>query len=163
MVTNKRGWTMVELMIATAIVGLLALVVAPLIIQTTRFFLMNTARAEVQRDARTVLEIINRFLRQGNSATISIDQVAGQPSRSRITFTTYPGINMVFYQQGRTLYHTFSGNTKPLSKNLKFIAFSYPRSDDPTILSVAITMEKDIFEGRTKALELSIERVRIMN
>ena len=50
-----------------------------------------------------------------------------------------------------------------ITGNLRYIAFTYPRSDDPTIISVAVTMEKATYEGGTKALELSIEKVRIMN
>ncbi len=153
---------MVELLMTVSIMALLALVVAPLIIHMLRFYRINSARTEIQRDARSALATINRFLRQSYAATVVIDQVTGQPSHSRISFTTNSGVDMRFFQQDNQLYKV-DDSTTSISKNLRFIAFSYPRSDDPTIISVAMTMEKGTYESKTKALELSIEKVRVMN
>jgi uncharacterized protein (TIGR02599 family) len=159
---DRRGYTLIEVLVTVAILALLALVTAPLTLHLVRFFRLNNAKLEIQRDARVSLDTINRFLRQANSATVVIGQQAGQPSHSRIDFTTYQGRAMSFYQQGRTLYQV-AGSTSTLSNNLRFIGFSYPRSDDPTILSVAVTMEHATYQGRTKVLELSIQKVRVMN
>jgi len=64
---------------------------------------------------------------------------------------------MSFYQQGTVLYQV-AQSTTAISQNLHYIAFTYPRTDDPTIISVAITMEKATYEGGYKALELSIRK-----
>lgn len=153
---------MVELMVTATVLALMALIVAPLLLQMVRFFRINSAKVEIQRDARTCLDTINRFLRQANSATVAIDQLTGQPPHSRIAFRTVSGANFIYYQQNNKLYQVGTSTT-PLSSNLRFVSFSYPRSDDPTIISVALTMEKATIEGRTKALELTIEKVRVMN
>lgn len=153
---------MIELIMTSAILSLLALMVTPLMIHMVRFYRLNSARVEIQRDARTCLDTINRFLRQANSSSVVIDQLSGQPSHSRISFTTYSGRNLSFYQQNTTLYKVDT-STIPISGNLRFLAFSYPRSDDPTIISVVVTMEKATYEGQRKALELSIQKVRVMN
>jgi hypothetical protein len=46
---------------------------------------------------------------------------------------------------------------------LRYIAFTYARTDDPSILSVSITTEKETYESGTKALQMAIEKVRVMN
>ncbi len=67
---------------------------------------------------------------------------------------------MMFYQNGKSLYQV-AGSTTLISNNVQYIAFTYPRTDDPTIMSVALTMEKATYQGGYKALELSIQKVRI--
>jgi hypothetical protein len=54
-------------------------------------------------------------------------------------------------------------NVSKLSDLLSFIAFTFPRTDDATIVSVSLTMQKATFEGGSKALELTVQKVRIMN
>lgn len=153
---------MVELMVTATVLALMVLIVSPLLLQMVRFFRINSAKVEIQRDARTCLDLINRFLRQANSATVTISNATGQPPHSRIAFTTVSGTNFIYYQQNNKLFQVTT-TTSTLSSNLRYLSFSYPRSDDPTIISVALTMEKATIEGRTKALELTIEKVRVMN
>jgi prepilin-type N-terminal cleavage/methylation domain-containing protein len=162
MVKKRSGFTIIEAIIVMAIIGLFVMMGPRLLVNTVRFIQLHTAKVEIQRDARTSLDIVNRFLRQAQAATVVVDQVSGQPPFSRISFTTIQGQTMSFYQQWNKLYQG-ADSTIPITSNLRYIAFTYPRSDDPTIISVAMTMEKATYEGGRKALELSIEKVRIMN
>jgi len=150
-------------MISVAIIGILSTVGPPIFIQMQRFYIQNSARNDVQRDARQSLDIINRFVRQAVSMTIQIDQVSGQPPYSRLSFTSIKGQTVSFWQSGTKLYMKLNNNTSVLAKNLRYIAFVFPRSDDITIINVSMTMEQKSYEGTTKALELSIEKVRVMN
>jgi prepilin-type N-terminal cleavage/methylation domain-containing protein len=158
----KSGLSLVELLLVIAILGILAMVGPRMIISIIKFYQLHTAKLEIQRDARVPLDIVNRFLRQAKAASVVIDQISGQPPASRVSFTTLDGQNMVFYQRGTSVYQV-ARSTAVISQNLHYLAFTYPRSDDPTIISVAITMAHSTYEGGSKALELSIEKVRIMN
>jgi hypothetical protein len=149
-------------MMVLAIIGVVAVIGPRIMVQLVRFYYLHNAKIEIQRDARVSLDIINRFLRQATASSVVIDQAPGQPPYSRIAFKTIQGQSMMFYQQG-TIFYQVAASTTTLSQNLRYIAFAYPRSDDPTIISVAITMEKGTYQLATKALELSIEKVRIMN
>jgi len=162
MVKTRHGFTLIEVIIVIAILGILASVVPKLIIQIVRFTSLHSAKTAIQRDARASLDNINRFLRQGQSSTVVIDQVTGEAPFSRISFTGINSQRYMFYQQGTKLYQV-SVSTTMLTDNLRYLAFTYPRTDDITIISVAMTMEKATYEGGTKALELSIEKVRVMN
>lgn len=158
----QAGFSLTEVMIVVAILGVVFTMGPTLLRQVMRFYYLHNAKVEIQRDARTCLDTVNRFVRQAQSSSVTIDQISGQPPFSRISFSLIDGQTMSFYQQGTTLYQV-AQSTTPITRNLRFIAFTYPRSDDPTIISVAMTMEKATFEGGTKALELSIEKVRVMN
>lgn len=160
---SRRGYTLTEAMLTVAIVGILATVAAPLLVNTTNFWRQTTARNDIERDVRVSLDVINRMLRQAQKSTVTVDQVSGQPPFSRITFTTIDGRIISFYQTGNILYQTFGGKISVLSRNVGFIAFAYPRTDDTTIVSVALTAQAATYKGGLKALQLSIQKVRIMN
>lgn len=160
---RKGGFTLVETIITASILSLLALVIVPLLVHASRFFLLNRTRVELQRDARVCLAIITRSLRQASSASVSISQASGQPYYSQISFNDVGGVPYVYSQSGTLLRETRAGTTKTLSDDLRFLNFYFPRSDDMTIVSVSLTLEKAIFEGRTKALHVATERVRVMD
>jgi len=163
-ISGRRGFTLTEAMITVAIVSILATVSAQLLLQVNRYFILSQARLDVQREARAAMYVINRSLRQAQSNTILIDrQSSSQPFYSRITFTKIQGSTMSFHQSGTSLIRTEGGRSSTLTKNLRYLAFSFPRSDDLTIVSVATTLEKTIYEGRKKALHMASEKVRVMN
>ena len=166
-VKKRKGVTLMELMLTVAILGIVAGVGAPLMYQTTNFWRLTSARFAIQRDVRTSIDMINRFTRQAKGSTVVIDSAAGQPPFSRIQFqyTNSSGndTTMYFYQSGKKLYMNNGGTITMLSENLAYIAFTYPRTDDTSIVSVAMTMQSPTYRGGKKALQLSIQKVRIMN
>jgi prepilin-type N-terminal cleavage/methylation domain-containing protein len=164
MTTRSRGWTLTEAMISVAILAILATLGAPLMTQVQRFYLQSESRDSIEKDARDSLNIINRFMRMAKSTTIVIDSFsAAEPPYSRVTFTTSDNRTMSFWQSGTSLYQKVGNSTEKLSGNLRFIAFTFPRTDDPSIISVSMTMEKSTYQGGSKALQLTIQKVRVMN
>ena len=169
MVTRRRGVTLTEMMIVVAIMSVVFVIAAPLLLQVNRTFIMNRTRVELQQEARAVMYVVTRNLRQAQNGTITIDRAnTNQPFYSRITFTkvaatTGVSPTLVFQQEGTSLYQVINSVKRPLSKNLKYLAFSFPRSDDMGIISVSFTLEKSIFEGRKKAFHMASEKVRVMN
>lgn len=159
----RGGFTIVETIVTASILSLLALIIAPLLVHSTRFFLLNRTRVELQRDARACLGILTRNLREASSSTIVISQAAGQPYYSQIAFTDINGNSYVYSQNGNILRETRGARITTLSDDLRFLNFYLPRSDDMTIVSVSLTLEKAIFEGRTKALHVATEKVRVMD
>ena len=160
---NAKGYTLSEMLMVVAIMGILASVAAPLLVRVTNFWRQTTARNEIERDVRASLDIINRFLRQADRRTVLLGQVSGQPPYSRVSFITEKGQSVVFYQQGNKLYMSLDGVSSMLSERVGYIAFTYPRTDDTSIVSVAVTMQAPTYFGGRKDLQLSISKVRIMN
>lgn len=164
---GRAGYTLTELMMVVAIIGILALVGPTMMINMQNFFLMTSARYEIQRDARTSLDLMNRFIRQAYQTSIVIDTPAGQGPYSHITFSLPDGRVMQFKQNGSKLLQvvtdTAGTHTTTLTTNLIYIAFTFPHTDDTSIVSVSVTMGKQIQLGRRKVLELTIQKVRVMN
>jgi hypothetical protein len=154
---------MTEMLMVALIVGVLASIGARILLQVNRYFVMTNTRAELQREARAIMYVINRSLRQADTDSVLIDRAAGQPFYSRLTFTKMQGQTLTFAQNGTSLVQTVAGKSMTLSKNVKYIAFTFPRSDDLSVVSVSVTLEKSIYQGRTKALHMASEKVRIMN
>ena len=157
-----------ELMIVVAILGVVVSVGSRLFIQTTRFVRLSSARSEIQRDARMALANMNREIRQAQASSVVVDQAAGQPPQSRITFTRYKpdgsSQTVSYYQQGKKLYLQVGAQAgRAIAENLRYIAFTYPKTDDGTIISVSVTFEKATYEAQTKSLQMAVEKVRIMN
>lgn len=161
---RNGGYSLTEMMLVVAILGILSTVGPLLITQTNKFFLMTTTKADLQKEARAAMYVINRALRQAQSNSITIDRLAaGQPFYSRITFTKIQGTTMSFHQNGNQLIMTQGTNIKILTKNVRYLAFNFPRSEDLTIVSIGMTLEKATYGGQTKALHMASEKVRVMN
>lgn len=164
LIRTSNGFSVPELLVTMTIISFVAIVTVQFFTSGMKWYNLTMAKMTIQRDARTTLDILNRNLRQAVSSTVVIDEFdANQPPYSQIQFDTIRGRSYTFYQKGNKLYLSFDGTTKILTDTLRYIAFSYPRTDDLTILSTSLTLEKASYSGQTKALQLSIEKVRMMN
>jgi prepilin-type N-terminal cleavage/methylation domain-containing protein len=159
---RSRGVTLAELMVVLAIVSIVVALGDTLFVNVINFYQLSQARIDVQRDARTVFDLMERDLRQAVNSTIVIDQATGQPPYSRITFQNTSGVTTQYYQSGTNLYMVVSG-THTLTNHIEYIAFSHPRTDEPSILSISLTLSEATYKGGYKALQLSMQKVRIMN
>lgn len=164
MVRRRRGYSLVESLLVVAILGILASLAAGLLVQVSRYWSLTTARLSLQREARAALYVMGRELRQAQSASIVIDRYnTSQPFCSRISFQkTGQTTVRSFYQKGNQLIQ-LGGQPTVLSNSLAYFAVTFPRSDDMTIVSLSMTLQKSIYEGRTKALHMASEKAQVMN
>jgi len=157
------GYTLLEMMLVVAIVGIVASTGAYLLVHLNDFYQLTQANNDIERDARQCLDTMNRYIRQAQDLSITVSTPSNGGPYSRIDFTTIDGRNMSFYQSGDELVQVIGNTTTVMSKHLSYIAFTFPQSDDPTIVSVSLTMGETIQRGQKKVLELTIEKVRVMN
>jgi prepilin-type N-terminal cleavage/methylation domain-containing protein len=167
---DQNGFTLTELMVTTIVIGLLTIVVSSFLIGGLKFYRLSTAKGEIQRNARNTIDIINRNLRQAQGDTITISRYdTSQPFFSKIEFTDINGNKNRFYQLRDKLFvgkkpsGAASWTDNQFADSLRVLTFAYPRTDDDTIVSVSLCFEKATYQGATKALQLSVEKVRIMN
>lgn len=169
---DPTGMTLLEAIVALAILGIVFSVAPRLFIQMNRFYRQHIARVAVQQNARLALDAITRNLRQAQAESIVIDQIPGpppQPPHSRITFarlqpSTTDTVAVSFYGVGHKLYQKVGPlDARVLAENLRYIAFSYPRTDDVRTISVSVTFERGTYEGSSEALQMAFERVHVIN
>jgi prepilin-type N-terminal cleavage/methylation domain-containing protein len=163
MVKRNAGFSLMETIMTVAILGIVVMVAPTIINQTVKFFILGKVRLELQREARAAMYVMTREIRQAQSSTIVIDQINGQPYYSRLRFTKIQGAAVTMAQQGSSLLLTEGVVVSTMSKNLAFLSFAFPRSDDMTILSVSLTLQEQIYDGAYKALHMASEKVRVMN
>ena len=160
---KNKGFTLTEVMIVVAILGIVGSMGAVLLKNFTRYWRLNNARSSIQRDVRRCLSLMNRNLRQARATTVTIDQASGQPPWSRISFNTISDDQLIYYQSGTNLQMSVNGTVFNLSKILRTLKFTYPYTDNDTIIGINICMEEQTYDGGKKALQLSIEKVSLMN
>lgn len=162
---HQRGVTLVEMLLVTAIIGSIVMVGPKIVTNVTKIFILNKAKLELQEQARAIMYVITREIRQAQSSTIRITrQTNSQPFYSYITFRkTGSTTDLTFYQSGSNLIMLTGTKSTILSKNLAYLAFTFPRSDDMTIISVSMTLQQQIYGGAMKALHMASERIRVMN
>jgi prepilin-type N-terminal cleavage/methylation domain-containing protein len=161
---NKKGWTLVEVLIVVTMIGVLSLSVSSIFYNIWQFYKMSYAQKELQEEARVIMELITRNLRNGISDTIVISRYdATQPYYSKIDFNTIDSSRVSYYQIDRTLYQEIDGNKKVLSKNVTYFAITPSKTYELNIISVAITLEKEVYELKKKALHMASEKVMVMN
>jgi prepilin-type N-terminal cleavage/methylation domain-containing protein len=166
---RRSGYSLVEVMMVVAILGIISSVGAGILLQANRYFIFTKTRGDLQREARAAMYVVTRELRQAQSNSIVIDRLANnQPFFSRITFSKFGGSTVSFAQNGKQLLmmvgncHTTSCG-RPLADNLLYLAITFPRSDDMTIVSVSMTLQQNIYQSKTKALHMTSEKVQVMN
>ncbi|MEW6557153.1 MAG: hypothetical protein AB1349_07350 [Elusimicrobiota bacterium] len=159
---KSKGLTFIELMINVAMISIMAFALSSLFLKWIQLWYLSQAKTEIQRDARTCISAINKHLRQADASSVVVDRYdSNQPPYSRITFTKDSQTH-IYYQKDQELYEVIS-STRSIAKSLRAVQFTYPQTSDDSIINVSITFEKSTFSARRKALQLSVEKVRIMN
>lgn len=164
MVKHRSGYTLVELMMVSAILALLFSLGSSLLMKANIFFRSSIGKMETQRDVRNLLTMISKEVRAAKWSQISLSRSdASQPPYSKISFTNTKGETVSIWQTGRTLVMQKNSDQIELSKHLRSIMFSFPSTTDPSLVRILLTIEKADGTGRSQALQLGGESVRVVN
>jgi len=153
-------------MITVAIMGILLSLSSAIFFGGIKFFRQTQSIGETQRDARRVFDLINRELRQAQASTLIITRFnSSNPPCSMVQFTKKTGDAVCFYQSGSKFYikNTTDNTLNQMADNLRAVIFTYPDTTDDKLVSVSICFEKATYEGGAKALQLSAQKILIMN
>ncbi|MFC2061797.1 type II secretion system protein J [Elusimicrobiota bacterium] len=164
---KNKGMTLIEVMITLAIMAVISSSMWLIFMQGFRSWSLNSAQAEVQRDARRLLDLMGRNLRQAEADTITISQDSvDDPPFSKITFiglrqgTT---AQMSYYQSGREFIMEVDGTDTKFGENIRNLNFMTVESGDDEMLSMGVCVEKATYEGRSRIAKLTVRKVRVMN
>ena len=134
-VNNKKGFSLIEMMVALGILSLIIIGLVTFFSGGTRAWVTGQYQLEAQRNARLSMDRMVREIREGTS----IDEISSTTT-IKINYLASFGKNPVTY--------SFSGNTVsrddiPLINNVKTLNFTYPDASAP-LSKVHILLEVDV-------------------
>lgn len=174
---SQSGFTLTEMMISVALLGMGIGFVVDLFLQTWQLWKRSYDELAMQRDARMAVGLMARTLREGSPGTVTIDAITGNPAYSRIAFTDSGGRRWKFWQNGNRIeYYGWSkmvnasyaitaqsGSTMFLATDVATLTFIYPNFQDSGLIEVAITCQKTPYARARPIVVQLVERVMIRN
>jgi prepilin-type N-terminal cleavage/methylation domain-containing protein len=115
--SNQHGFTLAELAVVAAVMGLLMAGVLGLQRQGQEAYLLGSSRVETQQNARVALDLMTRELRSARSVTTPT-------SVTDITFVDQTGQTIRYSVAGATLNRTVNGTTTALIGGIQSLAMT---------------------------------------
>jgi prepilin-type N-terminal cleavage/methylation domain-containing protein len=152
---GEQGFTLVEMIIAALVMGIIMVVVARLFLGSFKGWLFNYSAMTAQSRARVYRDTIIKRLRQGQASTIEISRYNNnQPPRSMLSFTDASGKNWMFVQKDNAVlmgpwYLNTSSNLRVLSPTanvaindkVQRLLFYTPDMKDLSTVNFALDLE----------------------
>ena len=107
LIHDQRGFTLTELLVVVAILGLMLATIVTVQMQGAQAYLIGSHRVEAQQSGRVALELMVRELR---SATV----VTAIPSATDLTFVDENGTTIRYALSGAVINRTSAGIPTPL-------------------------------------------------
>ncbi len=117
-VRDSRGFTLVELLVVTAVLGLVLSGIVVMQTQGQQAYLFGAHRVEVQQNARVALDLMVRELRSAQSIT-------ALTSATDLAFVDQNGVALEYSISGTTLNRIASGTATPLVGGVQTFSLTY--------------------------------------
>ena len=135
-VNNKKGFSLIEMMVALGILSLIIIGLVTFFSGGTRAWVTGQYQLEAQRNARLSMDRMVREIREGTS----IDDEISSTTTITINYLASFGKNPVTYSFSD---NTISRNDIPLINNVKTLNFIYPDESAP-LSKVHVLLEVDV-------------------
>jgi type II secretory pathway component PulJ len=174
---NEAGHSLVELLIATALLALVMAATLSLLQSGLGASGWGSARVEAQQAARVALERMARELREAgyDPASVGIQAVVvAEPARvvfqrdlngNGVIDPTHERVTYVLRPGESTLRRDAGGGAQPIAENVRRFALAYfdargvPTTDPPQIASIRIELET----GRPRPQSIMASQVMLRN
>jgi prepilin-type N-terminal cleavage/methylation domain-containing protein len=130
---NQNGFTIPELLVAVAMLGLLLAAVLLIHQGTLQAYVSNSTRTETQQNARFALDRMAREIRQASAVTTA--------ATNSITFTAQDGVTVVTYALTGT---NLTRNSQTVVGGVVALTFVYRSASDATGATAVNTRRVDI-------------------
>ena len=122
---DQRGFTLAELLIVIAILGMMLAGIVSVQMQGQQAYLIGAHRVEAQQNGRIALELMVRELRSATSVTAI-------PSATDMTFVDENGITIRYSLAGAVINRSTPGDTTPLIGGVVTLNMTYFHYDPVT-------------------------------
>jgi prepilin-type N-terminal cleavage/methylation domain-containing protein len=117
-IKNKNGFSLIEMMVAVAILGVIVLGLVTFFTGGTKSWVAGQSQLAAQRNARQAMDIMVREIREAS------DIIASSTSSKKISFNTPWSTNLEYSWLGEKWDPILRGNTH-LINNVQSLAFTY--------------------------------------
>ena len=131
---DQRGFTLVELLVVIAVLGLMLAGLLSVQMQGQQAYLIGSHRVEAQQNARIALELMARELRSavrivtlGSATDITFVVCRDDPALLPIPLPCINQVTVRYNLAGTTLNRTEAGVTVPLIGGVQALALTYLR------------------------------------
>lgn len=114
---NEHGFTLAELAVVTAVIGIVMAGVFVIQMEGEEAYLLGSSRVETQQNARVALDLMTRELRSAQS-------ISAIGSATDITFVDENANTVEYALSGSTLNRTQNGTTTPLIGGVQTLAMT---------------------------------------
>lgn len=143
MARDQRGFSLAELLVVMAVLGLMLAGLLAVQMQGQTSYLMGSSRVEAQQNGRVALELMVRELRSAQSIT-------AVPGATNMTFVDENGVTVQYQLSGTTLNRVQAGTTTPLIGGVTTLTLTYFSAFDGATNT-----------GTTTATAASVRAIRI--
>jgi prepilin-type N-terminal cleavage/methylation domain-containing protein len=166
---QQKGFTLVELMLAVAITGIILAVVSSLFLGAFRGWIFNLQHLTGNQSARVARDNISKLGRHAQATQVQIGRFdTQQPPYSMLIFTDVKGQNMAFYQLRDQLWQaswvtatassvdsitpiSITASTPLISNGVRAISFFYPNYKNMRHIVFSISINKDVMVSQPDA------------
>jgi len=163
---KQKGFTLIELMVVVALLGILGYGIVKFFTGTFRVWWQTSQQIDAQQKARTAMDEMSRFIRQARPVTeIVVGQQAGEDPNTMITFTHIDGRQMSYYKSGDSLKRVVNGNTSDIiPENLASIYFVLDDPTSPTQVDIStLTVQGPVIGGEQGSITFPRKRILLRN
>lgn len=118
---SKRGFTIVELMIALLVSSILILTAGIMLYYGWRAWHRNSVKMALQGDAIYAMDVLDRAIRPANNAYLEIINAGSELKQSNKNFLRFYGSNLERYSATSSSYQPILKNIKPASGLFKSV------------------------------------------
>lgn len=163
---KQRGFTLIELMIVVALLGILGYGIMKFFSNTFRVWWQTSQQIEAQQKARVAMDEMTRFIRQARPvADIVVGEQAGEDPNTMITFTHIDERQISYFQFGDSLRRVVDGvTTDVIPEDLVSISFVLDNPISPTQVDILnLTVQTPAMGGQQGSLTFPRKRVFLRN
>lgn len=163
---KQKGFTLIEMMIVVALLGILGYGVVTFFTNTFRTWWQTSQQIDAQQKARVAMDEMTRFIRQARPVVnIVVGQQAGEPANTMITFPHIDGRQISYYQSGDSLKRVVNGTTTDvIPEDLVSISFVLDDPISPTQVDILnLTVQTPGTGGQQGSITFPRKRIFLRN